>query len=131
MARRLIMTLIAAIAIGGYVFVFTQPKQDDLGPLPEAVESVSPPGGNLDLRQVTISADLAPGYTGILNLDGVELPLDQQVVVDALNSVTFRPDPNGDFGELAPGPHCATVRYRRIGRPAEESATYNWCFRLH
>lgn len=125
------MTLIAATAVGGFVFVFTSPKQDDIAKLPAAIEAVYPPGGNLDLRQVTIAADLVPGYKGILELDGVELPLDQQQFVLALNTVTFRPDPNGDYGEIAPGPHCATLRYSRIDRPTETPSTYRWCFSLH
>ena len=131
MLRRIVMTMIAAVAVGGFVFVFTGPTQTDVPDLPAAIESVSPTGGDLDLRQVTISADLAPGYTGILELDGVELPLDQQVEVPALNSITFRPQPGGDFGQIRPGPHCATIRYHRIGEPASSAARHQWCFRLH
>lgn len=131
MVRRIVMTLIAAVAVAGFVFVFTSPKQDDLGKLPEVIESVSPPGGNLDLRQVTISADLKPGYTGFLLLDGVEVPRDELVVVDALNSVTFRPPPESDYYQLEPGPHCATVVYRRFGEVEDASSRYRWCFSLH
>lgn len=125
------MTLIAAVALGGFVFVFTSPKQDDIGKLPAAVESVSPPGGDLDLRQITIAADLKPGYTGYLMLDGVELPLDELVIVDALNSITFRPPPDSDYYQLEPGPHCATVVYRTFTQTQAESSQYRWCFSLH
>ncbi|MCA1691289.1 MAG: hypothetical protein ABR540_13435 [Acidimicrobiales bacterium] len=131
MVRRLIMGLIAAVAIGGIVYTFSGPTQSDDPDRPAAVEGVSPAGGNLDLRQVTISADLAPGYTGYLTMDGVEVPEDDLQRVDALNSVTLRPQPDSDYRELEPGPHCAGVVYWRIGGSQEESMSHRWCFRLH
>lgn len=130
--RRLIMTLIAAVAVGGLVFAFSGPTQDDDGPSrPPAVESVFPVGGSLELRQVTIVADLAPGYTGYLAIDGREVPEDDIQIVDALNTVTLRPGPDSDFATLEPGSHCATVFYRQIGQPRANSDAYRWCFRLH
>ncbi len=131
MRRRIIMGLIAIAAVGGLVYSFSGPTQDSGPDRPAAVEAVSPEGGNLDLRQVTISADLAAGYTGYLTIDGVEVPEDDLQRVDALNSVTLRPQPGSDYEELQPGSHCAGVVYWRIGRPRDESNTYRWCFRLH
>lgn len=129
--RRLIMTLIAAAGVGGLVFAFSGPSGDDAQKKPVGVEGVSPEGGDLDLRQATIVADLAPGYTGYLAIDGNEVPEDDVQIVDALNTVTLKPLPGSDFGTIQPGNHCATVFYRRIGDPREDSASYRWCFRLH
>ncbi len=131
MLRRLIMTLIAAAAVGGIVFAFSGPTGDKTTSKPAGIESVFPEGGNLDLRQVTIVADLAPGYTGYLAIDGTEVPEDEIQIVPALNTVTLRPQPGSDFETLEPGSHCATVFYRRIGEPRTSSAAYRWCFRLH
>ena len=131
MARRIIMTLILAAAVGGFFFVFTAPKQELTPDRPPAVEAVYPAGGNLDLRQVSIVADLAPGYTGYLLFDGVEVPRDDVQFVDALNTLTLRPLPGSDFEALRPGPHCVTAVYHRIGEPETESGNYRWCFRLH
>jgi len=125
------MTLIAAAAVGGIVFAFSGPTQDDGPNTPPAVESVFPLPGNLELRQVTIAADLATGYTGYLAIDGNEVPEDEIQVVDALNTVTLKPGPDSDFAIFEPGSHCATVFYRRIGQPRENSTSYRWCFRLH
>jgi hypothetical protein len=129
--RRLVMSLIAAIAVGGFIFAFSAPKQEDAPNKPSAIESVFPVSGNLELRQVAIVADLAPGYTGYLAVDGNEVPDDQIQFVDALNTVTLKPSPDSDFGTFQPGPHCATVFYRPIGQPRENSTSYRWCFRLH
>ena len=124
------MTLIAAVAVAGFIFAFSAPKQEVLGPLPPAVERVSPPGGDLDLRQTTIAADLAPGYTGYLLVDGVEVARDDLVIVPALNSITLRPQPGSDYEAMQPGSHCATVVYNRIGK-SEAAGQYQWCFKLH
>ena len=131
MLRRIIMTLIAAVAVGGIVFAFSGPTQTDDDNLPPAVEAVFPVSGNLELRQAAIYADLAPGYTGYLAIDGNEVPEDDVQFVDALNSLTLKPGPGSDFAVLEPGSHCATVFYRQIGQPRANSASFRWCFRLH
>ena len=131
MLRRLIITLIAAVAVGGIVFAFSGPTQDDGPATPPAVESVFPVAGNLELRQAQIFADLAPGYTGYLAIDGNEVPEDDIQIVDALNRVSLKPGPGSDFETLEPGQHCATVFYRKIGTPRANSTSYRWCFRLH
>ncbi|MEA2844691.1 MAG: hypothetical protein QOJ69_2362 [Actinomycetota bacterium] len=132
MVKRIVMTLIAAVAVGGLVYAFSGPTQSDApGPPPAGVESVTPAGGDLDLRQVTIAADLAPGYTGYLLLDGVEVPRDDLQIVDALNTITLKPLPDSDYEVLEPSRHCATVVYRRIGEPESDSSSYQWCFSLH
>ena len=131
LAPRIVMSLLVAAAIGGLWWVVTAPQGADGPTLPSTVEAVSPEGGNLDLRQATIAADLAPGYTGYLMIDGVEVPRDDLQIVDALNSVALRPTPESDYAELAPGAHCATVVYHRIGEPESVSDSFRWCFDLH
>jgi len=125
------MTLIAAVAVGGIVFAFSGPTGEETTKKPAGVESVFPEGGDLDLRQVSIVADLAPGYTGYLAIDGNEVPEDDVQIVPALNTVTLKPGPGSDFQKLQPGSHCATVFYRQIGQPRANSTSYRWCFRLH
>lgn len=125
------MTLIAAAGVGGIVFAFSGPSGDDSPKKPPGVEAVSPEGGDLDLRQATIVADLAPGYTGYLAIDGNEVPEDDVQIVPALNTVTLKPQPGSDFETIQPGNHCVTVYYRHVGEPRESSASYRWCFRLH
>jgi len=132
MRRRLVMGILGALAAGGIVYAFSAPtRQTDAIARPAAVESVTPGGGNLDLRQVTISADLAPGLTGYLTFDGIEVPGDDLVFVPALNSITLTPQPESDYAELSPGPHCAAVVYWPIGQDRASANSYTWCFRLH
>ncbi len=125
------MAVALAAAIGGLVYVATAPRSTNTPTLPSAVEAVSPQGGDLDLRQVTIAADLAPGLTGYLLFDGAEIPDDDLQHVDALNQVILKPKPESDYRQLSPGTHCATVVYRRFGDPLDTSDSYRWCFTLH
>ena len=129
--KRLLMGLIAVAAIGGIVYAFSGPTTSDNPKLPAAIEAVSPAGGDLDLRQTTVSADLAAGYDGYLTWDGVEIPEDDLQRVDALNTVTLRPQPDSDYVTLDPGPHCAGVVYWQIGQRRDQGSSYRWCFRLH
>jgi hypothetical protein len=131
LARRIVMSLVLAAAVAGLVYVATAPSGDDEAPLPSAVEAVSPEPGAQNLRQTTIAADLAAGHTGYLLMDGVEVPRDDLQVVDALGQVVLRPTEDSDYRVLAPGPHCATVVYRRIGERLDQSSSYRWCFSVH
>jgi hypothetical protein len=131
LSQRIVLSLIVAAAVGGLVFVATSPTGDSGPAKPDAVEAVSPQGGDLDLRQATIAADLAPGYTGYLLVDGVEVAEDDLQHVDALNQVILRPTEDSDLRELSPGPHCVTVVYRHIGEPRDQSSSFRWCFSLH
>lgn len=129
--RTLVMTAIAVAALAGIVVAFSAPTQDAIGPKPAQVEAVYPQGGDLDLRQSTIVADLAPGYTGYLALDDVEIPEDDLQRVDALNTITLKPTEGSDYSQLAPGRHCATVFYWPIGETRDSASSFRWCFRLH
>ncbi len=131
LARRIVLSVLVAIAIAALWYVVTEPTADDEAPLPAAVEAVSPEPGAQNLRQTTIVADLAAGYTGYLLMDGVEVPRDDLQIVDALGQVILRPTEDSDYRVLAPGPHCATVVYRRIGEDVNQSNTYRWCFSVH
>jgi hypothetical protein len=131
--RTAIVSLVLIVGIGGFVFVFAtgkSPKNTGSG-RPAAVEGVSPEGGDLDLRQATITADLAPGYQGYLEFDGIEVPDDDLQRVDALNTITLRPTEDSAYKQIAPGQHCAAVVYRPINTPRSASNTYRWCFALH
>lgn len=128
--RRLVMTLVLAIALGGFVWVAMAPTGNDPPARPDAVEGVFPEGGDLDLRQTAIYADLAPGYTGYLLFDGTEVPADDLQFTEGINTVTLKPTAYSDLARLEPGRHCVTVVYRRIGN-SSDGGQYQWCFRLH
>ncbi len=119
-----------AVALGLFVVGFYASDTDDEVTLPAEVERIVPSHGALIRPQGDVGADLADTYTGVLLIDGVELPLDQLTVVDELGQVFFNPGPDRDIVRFSPGTHSATVVYwpRDEGRDAAESFT--WQFRV-
>jgi hypothetical protein len=99
---------------------------------PTAVETVSPRPGELIRPQDTITADLRDGLTGVLLIDGVEVPLDQLEIVKPLSQISFRPGPGKDLEKFQPREYTATVLYW-IGTQADRPSkvgSYSWPFRV-
>jgi hypothetical protein len=94
----------------------------------EAIDSVNPAPG--EILQDAITADLRNTFTGVLVIDGIEVPEDQLDRVEPLGQVSFRPGPGKDVVRFQPGEHSAVVLYWEQGeeRPASPDA-YQWTFR--
>lgn len=127
--RRVVTSVVVAVGVAAMAWAFSGPDGSP-PPRPRAVESVFPEGGALNLRQVQVVADLAPGYEGTLRIDGKEVPPDDIQFEPALYQVRLTPQPDSDFRTFEPGRHCAMVVYWPIGRP-QEVGSYRWCFELH
>jgi len=98
--------------------------------LPSTIDSLTPPPGELIRLQDTIGADLRDDLTGVLLLDGVEIPEDQLERVVPLASVTFRPGPDQDLERFEAGEHTLTVLYWEQGKPRPANPdSYSWSFR--
>ena len=95
-----------------------------------AVRELLPPRGDSVLPQSNVGAILSAGWSGeILHIGGTIIPLDQQRIEPALNSVIFRPGDGRALRRLPPGELCATVRYWPTRTP-DRTATIDWCFRV-
>ncbi len=95
-----------------------------------AVRELLPPRNYSVLPQSNVGAILSAGWSGeILHIGGTIIPLDQQRLEPALNSVVFRPGDGRALRRLPPGDLCATVRYWPTRTP-DRTATIDWCFRV-
>jgi len=95
-----------------------------------AVRELLPPRDDTVLPQSNVGAILSAGWSGeILHIGGTVIPLDQQRIQSALNSVIFRPGDGQTLRRLPPGELCATVRYWPTRTP-DRTATIDWCFRV-
>lgn len=113
--------LVAAVVIGG---------DANEGPeIPAEIESLLPAPGTTAVSQADVGADLVDTFTGVLFIDGVEIPLDQLRIERALGQVLFRPGEGKDITRLAPGPHRATIEYWPQDRDREVSRSFTWQFR--
>ena len=93
------------------------------------VESVNPEDG--EILQDAITADLRDDLTGVLVIDGVEVPEDQTDRVEPLGQVSCRPGPGKDIVRFDPSDvHEVTVLYWAQGkdRPASPGSS-SWTFR--
>lgn len=112
--------LVVAVVVGG---------EEEGRPLPPEVESVTPAPNSTIRPQEDVGADLLDDFTGVLVIDGTEIPFDQLTIEPALGQVTFRPGEGKDILRLAPGRHSATVVYwPQIQNRQEAAKSYTWNF---
>lgn len=130
-ARRILLSLVVAIGVVGIAWAFASNPSDPQVHFVTGVEGVYPPSGALDVRQVRIGIDLAPGYTGVLQVDGVEIPEDQLDRVDPLNQIFYTPGVGKETGRLSPGRHCATALFWRVTETRASARSTEWCFGVH
>ena len=115
--------LVAATVIGG---------RDEGPALPSNIEAVIPAPGAGMLAQDAVGADLTDTFTGVLVIDGVEIPEDQLQINKPLGEVGFRPGAGKDIVRLEEGLHSATIIYWPQDRSREDAArSFTWSFRAH
>ncbi|HZR13191.1 MAG TPA: hypothetical protein VFC33_08075 [Acidimicrobiia bacterium] len=98
--------------------------------LPNAVSSVLPANGSLVSVQSPVSVDLRDDLTGVLVVDGVEIPENELSRIPGLGELSFRPGKGQVFERLEPGVHIASVVYWPQAKPrADGTSTFTWSFR--
>ena len=96
----------------------------------QAIVELLPARGDEVLPQATVGAILAPGWTGaLISIAGIPVPLDQQRIEPALNSILFRPGEGRILQRLPAQGICAEVRYWKVQTP-DRISTLDWCFRV-
>lgn len=110
MSRRIITFLLVVGALGAIVLsgLMVTTGGEDRARC-SGVEFLFPERGSNVLRQSEIGADLDPGRTGVLLIDGTEIPEDQLRRNEPLNQVFFSPAEGKEIEQLAPGAHTAAV----------------------
>jgi hypothetical protein len=127
--RIVIVGALVAAAVSLVAVAISSTDTTRIGENPRlAIESVNPAPG--EILQDAISADLANDLTGVLVIDGTEVPEDQTDRVVQLGQVSFRPGPGKEFERFEPGRHTATILYwsRGTERPASPES-FSWPFR--
>jgi hypothetical protein len=108
---RLVITAVILLAVLNLgILLFSQSDTRRQGRnYPNAVEVVDPAPGEIIRVADTITADLRNDLTGVLLIDGAEVPEDQTDRVVPLGQISFRPGPDKDLAKFSPGLHTATV----------------------
>ncbi|MCZ7527287.1 MAG: hypothetical protein M5U14_13445 [Acidimicrobiia bacterium] len=100
------------------------------GGQPPAVERTIPTAGSIIRQLEDVGVDLRDDLTGVLLIDGVEIPEDQLQRVESLGQLRFRPGEGKDIERFSPGAHAATVLYwPQTASRDEGTSAYTWSFR--
>jgi hypothetical protein len=99
-------------------------------PLPVSVESISPERGEITSLVDTITVDLRNDLTGVLVVDGIEIPEDQLDRVVELGEISFRPGPGKAITRLRTGTNEVVVKYwsRRLPNRPARPLSFGWTF---
>jgi len=133
-----------ALALIVYGFASAQTGDEAVEITDPAIERVIPAPGSLVLRQSQVGADLAPGYRGVLVIDGNELPTDDVTVTGATNpgpitgaqfdpaqnTVLYLPREGAVLPEFAPGQHHITVVYWKETETRDQAKQFDWTFNV-
>ena len=143
-ARRSVVGLVLVVALGLLVWGAQSSGVGSRTPLNEAIVNLTPLDGAQVPRQVTVGADLQPGYDGRLTVNGIAVPEEQMIgardpsLVDPQdlaengvrpnnkNAVFFRPGPGKVIEAFETGPVTITLRYYKEGREQTTSETVSW-----
>lgn len=123
--------LLLVVNLGILLLANADTSETSLSPLPNDIESISPERGQLTGLVDTITVDLRDDMTGVLVVDGVEIPEDQLERVVGLQQVIFRPGPDKDVPRFRAGENSVIVKYWR-GRLQDRPAnpySFGWTFR--
>jgi hypothetical protein len=96
--------------------------------LPSEIASTQPAPGTLSKPQQAVAVDLRDDLTGVLIIDGVEIPEDQ-LSRPTQNSMAFHPGPDKEVTRFTPGPHVVDVVYWPTIRTRDDAATFSFGFR--
>jgi hypothetical protein len=131
---RVAIVVVALVVVANLGFVLLHNSDTSPGggnPLPVTIESISPERGQLTSLIDTITVDLRNDLTGVLVVDGVEIPEDELQRVKELGEISFRPGPDKIITRFRPGNNEVVVKYwsqKLTNRPANPPS-YGWSFR--
>ncbi len=123
------IALVAVSNLGVLLLSSSDTSVPGAAAIPDSIQSVSPAPGEITGLVDDVTADLADDLTGVLVINGQEIPEDQLSRVPELGIVTFRPGPGKDITSFPAGVNTVVVEYWKQGveRPAHP-ASYPWRF---
>lgn len=130
-ARRFVLVFTTLVAIALFV---AAGMMADTGPgkvnnsAGGGIEDQIPRPGDRVLRQDMVGVDLADGWTGVLAVDGVEIPEAQVIRNQATNEILFQAGDGKVVTELTPGTRCMEAEVWQLARGPGESRRVSWCF---
>lgn len=128
---RVAVSILLAVAVAGVGWAFTEHNEVD-GPVVRdaAVTVVEPGEGEQALRQDRVFVQLDQTYTGVLFINGIEIPEDQLNRAAGLHTMEYVPGPDSATGLLSAGVVQARVEFWELTRNRASSRSYGWSFNV-
>lgn len=148
---RSLLVICAVIGLGLVLVirgVLTGVTGDDRAHLPDQVESVVPvPDAIQALSQTNVFVDLAASHTGVLVIDGIEIPTvnvaeletrpGEQVDLPPVTifepgnaTLTFTPGDGAPIEEFESGRHQVQLIYWRVDEGRDRARSFTWTFNV-
>lgn len=126
----IVVSLLVVINLGVILLANADTSVGGRAELPADIEAINPERAELVGLVDDVSVNLDDRYTGVLKIDGIEIPEDQLDRVAELGIISFRPGPGKDIEKLRAGDNTAEVLYwpATKDRPANP-AHFGWSFR--
>lgn len=128
------LLLVAVAAFVGAYLTFSETGDDPVlssSGQDRYVEQLIPARDSQVLQQSRIGIDLATGWTGVLVVNGTEIPEDELDITQELGLVQFTPAEGGTVEELRAGRNCVTAIVWPLSEGRTEGArTIQWCFEV-
>lgn len=122
---------VAVVAAAGLIVAGFYAADSEGGvAIPAEVERIVPSHQALISPQGSVGADLVNTHTGILQIDGTEVPADQLTLVEPLGQVFFTPGASKDIRLFEAGLHSASVVYWDKSESRDDSDSFTWQFRV-
>ncbi|MEL7208691.1 MAG: hypothetical protein AAGK32_10750 [Actinomycetota bacterium] len=96
----------------------------------EDVERLIPSRGAEILAQEAVGIDLAPGFTAVLILNGVEIPEDQLNRRQGVNEILYRASEDDAIVEYQAGENCMVALVWPVEETRAEARPVSWCFNV-
>ena len=122
-----VVVVILGIAVAIHHTDTGEPAVRDTG-APDLVQLRQPADGSHVLRQAQVGITLAPGWTAVLVVNGVEIPETQVHREPALYQVLFTPEDGKVIEQFPPGENKVSAIVWRISQNRGQSRTINWHF---
>ncbi|HQV56637.1 MAG TPA: hypothetical protein PKV27_01405 [Ilumatobacteraceae bacterium] len=145
----IVASLIIAVGLTLVVWGLNSADTSQAKTLPANIESIDPVRSAVGVpAQTRVFVDLAAGYTGVLIVDGVELPVvnidsigkpkaGEQVVLPPETiyepgnaTLTYTPTAGAPIEKFAEGQHTATVIYWKVTESRAQASTFTWTFQV-
>ena len=132
--RRLLILVVSVVAVGALVYAAQLANTGDDGAeialSGQDVDQLVPPRGSEILAQEAIGIDLAPGFTAVLSLNGVEIPEDQLNRRNGVNEILYRAADDDAAVALEAGRNCLVAEVWPLDATRSEARTVSWCFNV-